>query len=340
MEYNVSKINLKELFLEKLSLILAILLYLLIYFLRAQQGGWEPELDLFPQMRQNMDNKISELLPSPQADLLSGILLGNKKDLPYEFRLALRDTSTLHIVVVSGQNLSMIAGLFLMLSGLIKRKVAIILSFSAIIFYTLLTGADIPVLRAAVMVSLAFLAQLLGRQQDGFWALVLTGGLMLLVNPAWITNLSFQLSFMATMGLVVVAPILLKYFKSLPLIGQDLAVTLGAQTMVMPIIIQNFHQLSLVSVLANLAVGWSVPFIMILGTVMLALGLVSDILGQVISLLIYGFLTYFIYIVEFFAALPFAWEYMGEQIWIVWVGYYLLLGGVLVALRKTVDGRK
>ena len=89
-------------------LVLVIVLYALIYFLRFQQampagrqGGWEPKLDLFPQVRSSLDQRITQFLPSPQAELLSGILLGNQRDLPYDLRLALRDTSTLHIVVVS-----------------------------------------------------------------------------------------------------------------------------------------------------------------------------------------------------------------------------------------------
>lgn len=315
-------------------LFLGILLYLLIYFIRFQQGGWEPKLDLFPQVRASLDQKIAEFLPSPQADLMSGILLGNKKDLPYDLRLSLRDTSTLHIVVVSGQNLTMLAGVFLGLSGLIKRKNAILLSLLAIIFYTLLTGAQIPVLRAAVMVTISLLAQIYGRQKDGIWALVITAGLMLLVNPLWLTDLSFQLSFLATLGLIVVSPVIERVFKFLPdFLKIDLGITIGAQLMVMPVIIQNFHQLSLVSVFANLLVGWTVPFIMILGTIMLVLGFLGQVFGQIIAFAASAILTYFIYIVQFFASLPFAWQYIGEQGWVVWVGYYLVLGGILLAIN-------
>ena len=105
----------------KLPIILAILLYILIYLLRWQQGGWDLKFDLFPQIRNGFDQKISQILPSPQAELLSGILLGQNKNLPGRLKLALRDTSTLHIVVASGQNLSMVAGFFLALSGFIKK---------------------------------------------------------------------------------------------------------------------------------------------------------------------------------------------------------------------------
>lgn len=315
-------------------IILSILLYLLIYFLRSQQGGWDLKTDLFKAQRQALDQKFSQLLPSPQAELLSGILLGQNKGLPGQLKLALRDTSTLHIVVASGQNLSMVAGLFLALSGLIKRRNALVLGLLAAVGYTILSGMQIPIIRAAIMFSLASLAQLSGRQRDGVWVLAVTAGLMLLINPAWITSLSFQLSVLATLGVVSVSPILLRYFKNLPIIGQDLAVTLGAQALVTPVIIQNFHQLSLTGVLANLLIGWTIPFVMILGTVMLILSWIWMPLAQIVGLAASAILTYFIYIVQFFASMPFAWEYLGEQVWAVWVGYYLILGGVLLGISK------
>ncbi len=318
----------------KLPLILAIVLYILIYFLRLQQGGWEPKVDLLKSQRQAFDKSISKFLPSPQAELLSGILLGQNGNLPYGLKLALRDTSTLHIVVASGQNLSMVAGFFLSFAGLIKRKTAIAMSLGAVIFYTLLTGLQVPILRAGIMFGFASLAQLSGRERSGTWVLIVTAALMLLINPSWITNISFQLSTLATFGVIVVAPILLKYFRNIPIISQDLAVSLAAQSMVMPVIAQNFHQFSITGLIANVAILWTIPFIMILGTLMLILGIVFNLAGFFIGIFVNVFLTYFIYVVQFFGSLPFSWEYVGEKIWIVWLGYYLILAGVMLSLSS------
>lgn len=324
----------KSLIGEKLPFILAILLYLLIYFLRFQQGGWEIQTELFSGFRQDLDQRISLLLPSPQAELLSGILLGNKKNLPPQLKLSLRDTSTLHIVVVSGQNLTMVAGLFLPFAWLISRKFAILLSLLAIVFYTILTGAQVPVLRAALMASASFLAVLLGRQKDGIWVLAVTGGFMLLLNPLWVDDLSFQLSFLATTGVVVLAPMILKKLSKLPkFIAIDLAVTTSAQLMVIPVIAQSFHQFSLVSIITNLLVGWTVPILMILGGVMLMFSFLSSGVAWLISILTNAFLTYFVYIVQFFASLPFAWEYVGEKSIVFWIGYYFILSGVMLVLK-------
>lgn len=316
----------------KLSAILVIILYGLIYLVRFQQGGWDLKLDLFKEQRLTLDQKISQLLPSPQAELLSGILLGQNKNLPGRLKLALRDTSTLHIVVASGQNLSMVAGFLLGLAGLIRRKNALILSLLAAIFYTLVTGLQVPILRAAMMFSLASLAQFSGRERSGGWVLIVTAGLMLLINPRWITDISFQLSVLATFGVIVIAPILLKYLDKIPLLGQDLAVSLAAQAMVTPVIAQGFHQFSVVGLITNVLILWTVPFIMILGGIMLLAGFFWSGLAWLISLAVSAFLTYFIYVVQFFASLPFSWEYIGEQMWIVWAGYYLVVTAVVLSL--------
>src|SRR3990170_3116698 len=136
-------------------LILAVVLYVLLFLIRWQQPEWKIQTEIFKEQRTFLTQKVKQFLPSPQAELLSGTLLGVKQDLPYDLRLALRDTSTLHIVVASGQNLTILAGLIMHLSGLIKRKSAVILTLLAIIVYTLLTGAQIPILRAALMFGLA-----------------------------------------------------------------------------------------------------------------------------------------------------------------------------------------
>lgn len=323
-------------------LILSMILFVFLYYIRFKQGGWDIEINLFEHFRNQLDQRINNLLPSPQAELLSGIILGEKKDLPFQLKLALRDTSTLHIVVVSGQNLSLAAGFFLSISGLIKRRFAIILAFSTILFYTILTGAQIPVLRAAVMNSLSFLAEIVGRKGDGLRILIITAGGFLLIKPEWILDLSFQLSFLATFGVLVVAPLLLKYLKFLPVIGQDLAVTLAAQFMIVPVIAQNFHQFSVVGIFANLLVLWTIPFIMVGGFIMLITTFLWNGLAQILSFALVVLLTYFIYIVHFFASLPFAWEYVGEKVWIIWVGYYLILAAVMLLLSngKGSDFRK
>lgn len=329
-------INISYLWIWKyLPPVLTVVLYLLLYFLRFQQGGWEIESNLFENQRQVLNQKIDMFLPSPQSQLLSGMLLGQREDLPGTLRLALRDTSTIHLVVVSGQNLTLLAGLIMNLSGFFTRRIAITFAFLAVLGYLMLSGVQIPALRAAIMVGLAYTAQALGRQSSGFWGLLIAAGALLLINPGWISDLSFILSFFATFGVVVVAPFLAKRLSLFPFfLRENLAVTISAQLMVTPVIAQNFHQFSLVSIPANLLILWTIPYIMVGGAFMVIIGSLWQLAGEVLALFIGSLLTYFIYIVQFFANLPFAWEYVGEKVWVVWVGYYFIVGGILLALSK------
>ena len=321
-----------------LPIFLAIILYVLIYYVRLQQGGWDIKPNLFLKERQALDKASQRLLPSPQAELLSGIVLGQKKDLPFDLRLALRDTSTLHIVVVSGQNLTLLAGLIMRLAGLLTRRVAIGLTIFVISAYTVLTGAEIPVLRAAAMVGLAYLAQLTGRESDGWKVLTATAAAFLLINPRWTTDLSFQLSFLATFGVIVVAPILAERLKMLPMfLRENFSITLAAQIMVTPVIAQNFHQISLVGLVTNLFVLWTTSYIMAFGMIMLLVGGIWQFAAEVLAIGLNVLLTYFVYVVHFFASLPFAWEYVEEYHFMVWLGYYFLLAAVLklIYVKKT-----
>lgn len=314
-------------------------LYTSLLYIRVLYGSIDLEIDLFIRQRIFLNEQINRLLPDiEQSALLAGILLGEKRDLPPLLHLALRDTSTLHMIVVSGQNLTMLAGVFMSLAGIFHRRVVIVISLCAILVYTLLTGAQVPVIRAAIMVALSSLAVVLGRQKDSVWILMLTGGCMLLVNPWWFFDLSFQLSFLGTWGVIIVAPIIQKSLSVIPpFFKQDLAVCIGAQLMVMPLIAQVFHQVSLVGIFTNVLVSWTIPFIMILGGIMLIVSFVSVTIAQVVAMTVELLLTYFITIVNWFSTIPFAWEYVSEKSWIFWIGYYLIMASVLLFITQKVS---
>lgn len=318
------------------------ILWLILFTFRVIQIGGldltyqEEGVELFKPARQQLVQVVDQILPYPQSSLLSGIILGSQEKLPFYLKNELKATSTIHMVVVSGQNLTILAGFIMSLAWLIGRKKAGLLTLALMIFYSLLTGFQVPVIRAVIMVTLAFTAQMLGKERTGWWVLLLTASLMLLYNPHWLFNISFQLSFLATFGVVVVAPLILSSLEKVPqVLRQDLAVTLSAQALVLPVLVYNFHQLSLVGVLSNLLVLWTIPLVMVMGFLSLGLGVINTFLGQVVGLIPGILLTYFIYIVDLFAKLPGANIQVGESSIIFWMGYYLLvIAGVWMLLRS------
>ena len=254
-----------------------------------------------------LERLLSELLPEPQSSLLAGILLGSKKEMPQEFFYRLRETGTLHVVVASGYNITVIASFLInSLVKWVKRKKALILAFLGIFLYTLMAGAEPPVVRAAIMGSLTYLAQLLGREKDAFVSLIFAAALMLLISPLILFDIGFQLSFAATAGILLLSSRLKGKIFEIPWLGEDLRVTLAAQLATWPLIFFHFRRLSLISPLVNALVLPTIPIIMALGAMMVGLGFWFKPLAQLVAWLAWVPLTYFVAVIKFFGGLPWA----------------------------------
>lgn len=157
-------------------------------------------------LKQRSAALLESLYPQPEAALLNGILLGDDSGLPDSAQQAFRDTGTAHIVAISGFNIAILAGLIVTLLGrLLPRAQAALAAVPLIAAYTLLVGGSPPVVRAAIMGAMGLFGGLIGRRQAGANSLTFTAALMCLFNPWLPWDPSFQLSFMATLGLVLYA---------------------------------------------------------------------------------------------------------------------------------------
>lgn len=213
----------------------------------------------FIGLKTALENWYSRVLPEPEASLLAGIVLGSKRGLPPEFYQALQKTGTLHIVVASGYNVSVVLGaIIFLLAGILPRVQALILGLAAIAVYSFMAGMEPAIVRAAVMGGLACLAKILGRPGDSLRLLVWAGGGMLLVNPLFIWDIGFQLSFLATLGIILLAPRLPQFLPG------GMKETLSAQAFVWPILWINFNSLSYIGILVNTLIVLFVPLSMAL----------------------------------------------------------------------------
>lgn len=287
--------------------------------------------------RGRIEERINKFLPEPQASLMSGILLGFEGGLSKDFEEALRNTGTIHVVVVSGYNISVVGGFFLVLAGFIKRKYAIALSVTAIVFYTLLTGAQAPTVRAAIMGGLAFSATLLGRQNLPFYTLLLAAFIMLLINPSTFSDIGFQLSFLATAGIILFRDALFDFLKRIPSpLGEDLTTTISAQALVIPIIFFHFGQVSLISPIVNALVLWTIPLSTVLGFAIVFFSFIFEPIGQLIAWVAWVPLSIFVWVVEGFSKLPLISVKLGEGSLMLLIGYYILLTIIIFSLLKYV----
>jgi len=317
--------------------------------MRLAQGKGSPFYAVLYGLRAQAQRVIASILPEPQAALLMGILLGVQSTVPKSLMDAFSLTGTTHILVISGFNISIIARLLTGLSTrLAGRRWSVFLTVAGIALYTLLVGADAAVTRAAIMGGLGIVALHLGRQTEALTSLLASAWLMTAINPLSLWDLGFQLSFMATLGLILFAPELQKWSEAglrrvwsaeirrrvLDVLNDALLVTLAAQVMTLPLIVANFGRLSLVTLLTNLLVLPAQPAVMIMGGLATVAGLLSLPLGRVLGWLAWLPLTWTVMAVEATARWPWAAIDLGRfsPWWLV--GYYLLLGGIWLSRQE------
>lgn len=289
---------------------------------------------------------INKILPEPHSSFLSGLLLGAKKQIPQDLLVDFNKTGTTHIVAVSGYNITIIALLmtsFLLLLGA-SRYWAFWLSIIGILFFTVITGASASVARASIMGILILVANRVGRLSRATNALIFSGAVMLLGNPKLLRfDVGFQLSFLATVGLIFFSDIIKNWLGILvarvnrrknelnknkyqtTFIKDSLAATLAAQIFALPIIAYNFGQISLISPLANILILPAIPITMLVGFIGGAAGLIWLLPAKLIGYLAWALLSYEIKVVEILARIPLSSITVKKFSWVWVVGYYVIV---------------
>ncbi|MCC6500448.1 MAG: ComEC/Rec2 family competence protein [Anaerolineales bacterium] len=289
-------------------------------------GGNPISTALYALKEKSLAN-IYRIFPDPESSLLAGILLGVDTGLTQELQQAFKDTGTAHIIAISGFNISIIAGLFfLFFSRFFGSRWGSALAVIGIVFYTVLVGGSAAVVRAAIMGSLALFARQIGRRQFALNTLLAVALFMCLWNPLYVWDVGFQLSFFATLGLILYAEpfsqfaanLLTRYFplsnveKIIQPLSDFVLLTFAAQLTTIPIMAYHFQRISLVSFIANPFILPAQPAVMILGGLAVFLSLVWIPLGQLAAWVAYPFAAYTIRIVELFDRVPHGTLYLGD----------------------------
>ena len=312
-------------------------------------GEGNPIVHLLFGGRQRALDTLYSIFPDPEASLLAGILLGIESGISSEVRDAFNDTSTTHIIAISGFNITILAALVISLTSrtLGMRRGAIVAAI-VIASYTILVGADASVVRAAIMGGLVLFARFLGRVSLALASLGAAAIVMTLVNPYLLWDVGFQLSFAATLGLVLYAEPLKDGFVrfasrwleparakrlSTP-VGEFILFTFAAQITTLPLTAYHFQRLSLVSFLANPIVLPAQPPLMILGGLATMAGMIWLPLGQLFAWLAWPFPAFTIRVVDLFAAFPSAAIDLGPISFPALIGMYVLLFGGTILLRQ------
>ena len=328
---------------------------------------------------------INQVLPEPHAGLLNGILFGVKATIDPGLKNSLLQSGTLHIIALSGMNISILVTLVnLALLRFIRRPIANVATVAIIIGFIWFVGPSPSVIRAGIMGTISLLAVSMGKQAWPLYSWVLAVTLMLLLNPLWIADTSFQLSVMATLGIILFGkskPSLTNFNKgrggeyraarvvavrktpagpapstslragaepSLPpealrreasrvtrlfplewaldgtsssnirtrlstfylilytLVADNLRVTLAAQVFTIPIIILQFHRVSLISPLTNVLIGSLIEPVTVLGLALVAAGVIWMPLATVLAWITWVPLQFIILMIVWTGRIPFA----------------------------------
>jgi len=262
-------------------------------------------------VKQVVAERINKLWHEPYASFMAGLLYGYRGGLG-ELNELFSRTGVTHIVAISGYNITIIATILITLCIhlYIPRKKAFWVITVGIIVFVLFAGASSSVVRAGIMGVIVLLAKQVGRASRVGNVMMLTAVVMSLQNPyilMW--DAGFQLSFISTLGLVYLVPLIKKPFEKLPEvfgIKESLVTTLAAIMATLPLILYQFGRLSVVAPIVNVLILWILPWIMFLGFFTIILSFVFQPLAMIMSWISWVGMGYIVVVVRWFASLKFA----------------------------------
>ena len=280
---------------------------------------------------------MNKIYPEPHASFLAGLLTGSRRGIPDHLLKSFNIVGLTHIIAISGYNITIVMTLITGLLFWLPLRWRLVPSIVAIVLFTLFVGASASVVRAAITGTLGLIAIQTGRQRDMRLAILWTAFAMLLWNPKYLWyDASFQLSFLAVIGLNELSPLLETFLKRIPhILGihESLQATLAAQLAAMPWIALLFHRLSLVSPIANILVAPLVPLAMLFGFLGTTVSFFWFFGGQLIAYIGWGLLELITVIAEKLSQIPFASLTIGSFSIVFVLLYYGMLLGVLFYIR-------
>ena len=282
------------------------------------------------------DAGMQSALPEPTASFGLGLLIGQRTTLPAEITAALTAVGLVHIVAVSGYNLTIIVrGVGRLRLGSKYQK--LIISMALIVGFVLVTGFSASIVRAALVSALSLWAWYYGRQVKPLVLISFAAAVTGLWNPFYVWgDLGWYLSFLAFFGVLVIAPLIIhRLFRNPPkLLTMVLLETLSAELMTLPLILMTFSQLSIIALVANVLVVPLVPLAMLLAA---AAGLFGAFLPQIagwVALPARLLLTYMLDIVHVLSNIPSVLIHRSISVFYMIALYTVVLAITIVLYRR------
>lgn len=295
-------------------------------------------MSLLNKERNQMNEKIQNLLPSPHGELLVGLLFGvDGFNSAPRFNDIVSSTGIQHIVVVSGYNITLVYGFVRKILGDIRSISRTCFALFIAVIYVAFTGFGIPAVRALLMVVFVEFLRFYGYSVSFELLLIVTAVLIVVFSPSSLSSLSFQLSFLATAGLFYFSDALSfgDNLTATNVLVQDLKGTLAAQALIWPLLSYHFGTINVLGFVVNPLILWIVPIITTAGFVLFTLTLINSAVQPLFTIIMFHPLNLLILVTEYFAS--FGIPQINYKISFVHLLFYYVFVIVLI-LRKNFGG--
>ncbi|MDO4747403.1 MAG: ComEC/Rec2 family competence protein [Candidatus Saccharibacteria bacterium] len=303
------------------------------YMYKPKIVKWErPEPgDLAVKMRNWFAERIRGVMPETEANLGLSYLLGMRTGLSDELNEKLRTVGLVHIVVASGAHLSILVEVARRMFGKLSRFAGVLFSILFVVFFMSMVGWTPSIMRAGMMTILTLVAWYSGRRIESWRLIITVMSVTLIINPMFVVDLGWLLSFASYAGIMIMGPKLTEYFyggQKPGFVASMILTTLSATLMTLPIVLYYYGQVSLISVIANLLILPTLPWAM--GLVFMT-GIFAGLPGMetVVAWCATKMLEFHIAVVEWFGEMrQFLMEIRPYQWWVFLL--YLVIIGALV----------
>ncbi|MEC4804549.1 MAG: ComEC/Rec2 family competence protein [Jaaginema sp. PMC 1079.18] len=282
------------------------------------------------RLRQRIVRSQVKGLGSPTGQLVSSMVLGRRAvDLPFDIQERFVKAGLAHTLAASGFHVSLLLGLVLTLTRRLGSRSRLGIGLGVLLLYIGLTGMQPSVMRAALMGVGVLIALVTERRTKPLGLLLLVATILLVIDPLWIWDLGFQLSFLATLGLIVTVRAIAKRLDWLPpTIATLIAVPLAASLWTLPLLIYKFNMVAVYSLAINIVVTPLITLISLGGMIASAIALMLPDAGSAIAFLLYYPAQLLIAVVTFFTDLPTSSWAVGK---ISTIQLLLIYAGILAA---------
>ncbi len=262
------------------------------------------------KIRDSFMGNMERIISPPQSDLANGLILGTRGGFDEETKEEFISTGTIHIVALSGYNVTIVAeGVMKALGVFFSQVLSIIFGIVVIFLFIIMTGASATAIRAGIMATILLFARLTGRTYDAGRALIIAALLMVTYDLRTLVDISFQLSFLATAGVLFITPKVISWVKFIPMrfkFRELVATTMAATISVLPILLYTTGILSIVSLPANVLILPLIPLAMLFSFLAGILGFISPVLAPPFGYFADLSLSYILNVIHSFASLSFA----------------------------------